>query len=86
MKYKIFIVLIIIVIFRFFTTKTSYVNGQKLRLSGVLTNEPTQSFGKLKFTLADLKITTPLLLELHYGDYITVEGVVENGELKKMLF
>jgi len=80
-KNLIFIILILIVFIRWESTKPIYKNGQRVRVTATLQNEPTISFGKQNFTIASLKVRLPMFPELHYGDQIVIEGDIKDGEL-----
>ena len=81
MKYIIWIFLIFLVIFRYFTTRPVYQNGQRLRVTGTVNLEPTIYSYQQKITLEGLKFFLPKYPEIYYGDKIIVQGTVNNGEL-----
>ena len=63
--------LILIIIFRYFSTKPVYKNGDHVRI--------TTTF--LGGKIAGLSVFLPKYPEVSYGDKIVVDGTVENGKL-----
>lgn len=84
-KVRIFfwIFLVSLVIFRYFSSRPNYLDGQKLRITSTVVSEPTKfsSFQNLK--IAGLAITLPAYPEINYGDKVIVEGEVFSGTLQK---
>ncbi|HEX6977358.1 MAG TPA: ComEC/Rec2 family competence protein [Patescibacteria group bacterium] len=76
MKYVIYFLLILLLLVHFFTTRPAYHEGDKVRITSQVT-----SLTKL----ADLRIKFPAFPEVHYGDFVVVEGLVANGELKDVV-
>lgn len=83
MKYFFWGLLISFVFIRYFSSKPSYLDGQKLRVSGVVRQEPSRFSYYQKISLAALSVYLPKYPEVYYGDKVVVEGVVEKGELQK---
>lgn len=81
MKYAVWIFLISLVILRVLTTRPLYQNGQRLRVTGTVTLEPSVFGYQQKIILNRLKIFLPKYPEIYYGDSLVVEGLVKNGEL-----
>ncbi len=76
------IVLIFLVIFRFFATKPNLSNGKKIRITSKVTQEPSRFFNTQKFSLVGLKVSLPAFPEIHYGDGVVIEGIVDGENLK----
>lgn len=74
--------LILVIIFRFFTTRPVYQEGDFVRISGPVLSDPITYSTSQYFRLAGLKIYLPVIPEISYGDNIVVEGIVQNGKLK----
>jgi competence protein ComEC len=82
MKYLWCLFLIFILIFRYISSEPHYQNGQILKVSGHVLSEPTTSYGNIKFNLSNILVTTKET-NIHYGDFVTIEGIYKNGELTK---
>ena len=59
-----------------------FVSGTKIRVTGVLHQEPKRIGGLQKFTLAGIKITIWKYPEFHYGDRLVITGIVKNNTLE----
>ncbi len=75
MKYLIYFLFIFLLLIRFISTRPIYKEGDRIRISSQIS-----SLTKL----AGLRIKFPAFPEVHYGDYVVVEGKVEKGELKNI--
>ena len=60
---------------------TPYMNGQILKVSGVLMTEPKYYSNVQLVTLSGFRFYLPLAPKVGYGDYISVSGELEDGEL-----
>lgn len=78
-----FTFLAFLLIFRFFSSKPQYVNGQKIRLSSTVFVEPVLYPNRQRLTLSSLKVYLPTFPEIYYGDSVVVEGVVNGDSLDK---
>jgi competence protein ComEC len=58
-----------------------YRNGETLKITAILRQEPLRSGNLQKFDLMGLKITTWSYPEYHYGDRIEATGGIKNQEL-----
>ncbi len=76
-------VLIFLAIFRILTFKTPFSDGQKIRINNRVFQEPLKTGAFQKINLGGLVVYLPAYPEINYGDEITVEGTVENGELTR---
>lgn len=81
MRYLIWLFLILLVVFRFFSTRPIYQNGQRVRITNKVTSEPIRYSNSQRVTLSGLKFYLPLYPEVYYGDIIVVEGEVDKDEL-----
>ncbi len=80
MKYLFWLFLIIVLIFRYLTSFPHFTNGQLLKITGPVFSEPV-IFGKfIKFNLSGIKVNLPFA-DIHYGDFVVVEGEYKDGEL-----
>ena len=78
--------LIIIFFFRiffYFSCLPNYPTGTKLRISARVSSEPVIYSDSQYLKLSGYKIYLPLYPRVYYGDRLVVEGVVEEGKLKK---
>lgn len=73
MKYTFYFLLIFLLIIRFITTRPIYHEGDKIRIT-------SQVISLTK--IAGLKVKFPVFPEVHYGDYVVIEGRIIEGELK----
>jgi ComEC/Rec2-related protein len=81
MKYKLWFLLILILIIRFITIQNHFTNGQLLRISGRLFSEPNVSGQNIKFNLSGIRVSAKGD-DLHYGDFVVVEGEYKDGIVK----
>ena len=82
MRYIFWIFLFSLIVFRFFTTRPHYLDGQKIKISAKVFQEPIKYAGSQQIFLAGLKFYLPAFPEISYGDQITVIGVVQKGKLQ----
>lgn len=71
-----------IILFRYFSLKPNYKNGDRVRITDQVLSEPINYSSKQLITLSGLSFYLPLFPEINYGDRVVVEGVVEEGKLK----
>jgi len=81
MRYVFWGLLILTVFARYFSTRVDCSDGQKLRITGIVRQEPLRYTYSQKISLAGLKIYLPKFPEIYYGDKVVVNGVVRQGEL-----
>ena len=81
MRYFVWLFLVILVVFRFFITRPTYSNGQKIRITDKVSTEPIRYPTTQRITLAGLKIYLPTFPEIYYGDKVVVEGRVDGDKL-----
>lgn len=82
MRIIIFFFLIIIVLIRLLTQTPSWREGDLVRISSAVYNEPSIIKNKQKLKIANLNIFLPVFPQIYYGDYIVIEGEVNGSELK----
>lgn len=81
-KELVFLTLFLVIFgFRFNATKPKYNDGDKIRISSSVYQEPIKYDYSQQIKLYDLKIYLPLFPEINYGDEIIVEGIVQDKEL-----
>lgn len=78
----IFFLLLVIILFRYFSLKPTYKNGDRVRITDQVLSEPISYSNKQLITLSGLSFYLPLFPEINYGDRVVVEGVVEDAKLK----
>lgn len=84
MKYTFWLFLILLFILRFMTTQVHYSNGQLLRISGRLFSEPNISGSYVTFNLSGVRVFAKVEdKDVHYGDFVVVEGTYEDGKVIK---
>ena len=81
MRFVLWIVLVGLVLIRFFTAFPSLPEGQKVRITQKITTEPVRYSYNQSFNLLGLRVFLPKYPEVSYGDLVVVEGRVEAGEL-----
>ena len=82
-NFVIFVLLILLVFIRYFSTRPGFQDGQKVRITGKITTVPIKYSDSQRVEIAGLKTYLPLFPEIFYGDKIVVEGVVENKDLPR---
>src|SRR3989344_8796347 len=76
MRYLIWLLLVLLVVIRQVTTRSSYRDGDKIRITSKVTSEPIRYETSQQVSLQGLKTYLPLYPDIHYGDRVVVEGVV----------
>lgn len=82
MRYLIWVILVVLIIIRFVTTRPIYSEGDRVRITSGVNSEPIRYEVSQAVTLRGLKIYLPLFPEIHYGDKVIVEGKVSEGSLE----
>ena len=75
------LVIVLLVFFRYFSSLPDYKTGQKLRITSKVLVEPIRYDNSQYLKLAGLRFYLPRYPEINYGDKVIVEGVVEDGKL-----
>ncbi len=73
---------IILIGYRYNSTKPVFNNGDKIRIRSNVTSEPVRYSNSQGLKLKGLQIYLPLIPRVYYGDYVVIEGVVEESSLK----
>src|SRR3990167_2737553 len=74
MKHLFWLLLLIILALRYFTSIPHFINGQTLKVSGNIYSE--YKFNGLKVSL--------FREDINYGDYLVLTGEYQDGELKNI--
>ncbi len=74
-------IIIFLIIFRYFSTRPVYVNGDTVRVTATVYSDPINYPDSQSIKAGGLKIYLPLFPEIYYGDHIVVTGIIENGKL-----
>lgn len=82
MKYLIWPLLISLIVFRYFTTRPVYQNGDTVRITSTVYSDPIIYPGTQSVKVAGLRVYLPLFPEVSYGDKVVIEGVVNGDKLK----
>ncbi|MGD8744059.1 MAG: ComEC/Rec2 family competence protein [Candidatus Woesebacteria bacterium] len=82
MKHFFWVLLLILLVFRFFSTRPDYKEGDRVRISSKVTSEPVRYSDAQGITLEGLRFYLPYYPQIYYGDKIVVEGEVEDVKLK----
>lgn len=82
MRYLIWPLLILLIIFKYFTTRPIYHNGDTIRITATVYSDPVSYPGSQGLKIAGLTAYLPPFPQVSYGDRIIVEGIVDNGKLK----
>jgi competence protein ComEC len=82
MRYFIWPLLILLIIFRYFTTCPVYHNGDSVRITATVYSDPVSYSNSQGLKVAGLTVYLPVFPEVSYGDRIVVEGIIDNGKLK----
>ncbi len=82
-KYFIWLLLFLLIVVRFFITRPTYKNGDKVRITATVFSDPKVFGSRQSFSAAGIKVYLPKYPEVYYGDKIVIEGVVEDGKIKK---
>ncbi len=83
MRFLFWFFLIFLVVIRFITTRPTYREGQKIRITTTISSDPIKYSDRQTFSAAGLKISLPLYPEINYGDKVVIEGEVDDTKFKK---
>lgn len=83
MKYLFWIIIFLVLFIRFIVTTPKISDGQKVKISGTIFSEPSAAGSLQKFNLSGIPVKLSGDNEIHYGDFVIVEGLYQNGELTK---
>jgi hypothetical protein len=77
MRDFIWLVLVILIIFCYFSARLFYQNGDAVRITATVYSNPIDYPTSQTVKIAGFKVSLPLFPEIYYGDRITVEGIVQ---------
>jgi len=81
MRYLIWPLIILLIIFRYFSTRPIYNNGDTVRITSQVLSDPIRYPTSQYLKIAGLKTYLPLFPEISYGQKIVMEGQVTDGKL-----
>jgi competence protein ComEC len=84
MKYFIWLVLILLIVIRYFTSRPVYNNGDSVRITATVLTDPVSYPGSQRISIAGLTFFLPAFPEISYGDRVVVEGITDSGKLKNV--
>lgn len=82
-KFIVLILIVFVIVARYYASIPRYKEGQKLRITSTLTSEPSIYGNRQRFSAANLTVWLPRFPEVHYGDRVVVEGEVHENTLSK---
>jgi len=82
MKYLIWLLLILLIVVRYFTSRPIYHNGDTVRITATVYSDPISYPGSQGVKVAGLRFYLPAFPEISYGDRVVVEGTIGDGTLK----
>ena len=82
MRYIIWFLLVLLVLLRQISNRPVYSDGDRIRVTTRVTNEPIKYEYSQRLILSGLKVYLPRFPEISYGDKVVVEGTVLSRELK----
>jgi competence protein ComEC len=82
MKYLIWLLLILLIVFRYFTTRPVYKNGDTVRITATVFSDPISYPTSQRLKVAGITVYLPAFPEVSYGDGVVVEGIIDAGKLK----
>lgn len=71
-----FLVLVVVYLFRFYAVRHSFREGDRVRVEGRLSEETVLVGGRQKLVVGGIRAYTERFPEYHYGDVVVVEGEV----------
>jgi competence protein ComEC len=76
-KFFFWLLVILLIVFRFFYLRPNFIDGSRIRISSErIRSEPVRFEKSQRITILGLKAYLPLYPEINYGDMVTVEGRV----------
>lgn len=73
--------MILLITLRHFSSKPVYQNGDTIRLTTTVAEDPRIYGDYQTFSAAGIKIYLPSFPEIYYGDKVVLEGTVDDGKL-----
>jgi len=81
-KYFLWFFLVALIVFRYFSTRPVYQNGDSVRITTIVFSDPVVYGNYQTFNAAELKVTLPAFPEVYYGDKVVIEGIVGEEKLE----
>lgn len=81
MRYLVWLLLILLLVFRYSQTRPIYKNGDNVRITAPVLSDPIRYSYSQYINLHGLRIYLPLFPEIFYGSKIAVEGIVEDRKI-----
>ena len=74
--------MIFLIIFRYFTTRPVYKNGDTVRITATVFSDPITYPSSQGLKIAGITFYLPVFPEVYYGDRVVVTGIIDGGKLK----
>jgi competence protein ComEC len=84
MHFFIWVFIFLLTFARVFLSRPPDYSGRRVRVSGTVYQEPTKYSSSQKISLTNFNFYLPLYPEIHYGDRVVVEGLVDENNLKNV--
>lgn len=81
MKYVIWLVILALIVVRYFFVKPEYRDGDKVRITSVIYSDPVKYEKSQYIKLHGLQIYLPLFPQIYYGDRVVIEGDINGNKL-----
>lgn len=81
LRFLFYLSLCFLVIFRFWTTKPTYKNGDVVKISGKILSQPTLYDNYQSISLLGLRVNAPKYPEIDYGDFVVLTGKIKEGKV-----
>ncbi len=81
MKHLIWLLLVLLIIFRYFATLPVYRDGDNIRITSTIYSDPINYPTSIYLRLGGLKVYLPVSSQVSYGDKVVVEGLVDGDRL-----
>lgn len=80
-KYAVWILLILLIVLRYFSSRPVYKTGDMIRLMTTVSSDPVNYGNYQTFNAFGLKVYLPSYPEINYGDKVILEGTVKDKKL-----
>lgn len=81
MKHLLWVLLIVLIIFRYFSSRPIYKTGDMIRLTTTVSSDPVNYGNYQTFNAFGLRVYLPAYPEINYGDKVVLEGTVKDKKL-----
>ena len=78
----IWLFLVVLILFRYFFSRTVYDNGDIVRITATVYSDPVVYGNYQTFSAAGIKVYLPAFPEISYGDRVVLEGTVNDKKLE----